>query len=131
MQIFAGKAGVLGNMSMCTHTLTHTHKPSLHTLLTGNTGWLTTATCPSLFVYCLFTSMFEECAVCVCISVSEVHTCMICALFCEVLRVTMMSVDQSVWEVAVKMMMWMMRLVIKDEEEMEDFRILRWLTFAG
>lgn len=48
---------------------------------------------------------------------------MICAFLCDVLRVTKMSVDKF----NVEMMMCM----VNDDDEEEDFRILRWLTFAG
>lgn len=59
---------------------------------------------------------------------NEVHACMMCAFLCEVLRVTKMSVDRS--NVEMLMMMMMMCMVNKDDD-VEDFRILRWLTFAG
>lgn len=75
--------------------------------------------------------MLEERVIWDCISVYEVHACMICAFLCEVLKITLMSVvEMSDVEVAVKKMMMMMCVVKKDDEE-EDFRNCRWLRLAG
>lgn len=126
MQINAGEPDALRNMCMCAHTHTHTHKASLYALLTSNTGWLAPATRTCLCV-CVHVCLRSVQVVPVLVFMSA---CMCDMCVCEVLRVTIMSVaEQSDAEVAVMMMTMM--CVDKKHDEEEDFIIPRWLTLAG